>query len=89
MWLQKPRHVRRCVEKPPMSSASSPSAQTAPIPRAALTVNETCAALSISRTKFYEQVEEGRIRVLKLGRRTLVPVTEVPAFLDSLRPKAA
>jgi excisionase family DNA binding protein len=53
-------------------------------PRAALTVAEFCAALSIGRTTFYEQVRAGRIRVLKVGTRTLVPTSEVDAFLQKL-----
>jgi len=64
---------------------TSPNPTTeAPLQKAALTVNEFCSTTSISRSVFYEQVDEGRIQVLKLGRRTLVPATEVPAFLNSL-----
>jgi excisionase family DNA binding protein len=53
-------------------------------PRAALTVAAFCEALSIGRTTFYEQVRAGRIRVLKVGTRTLVPTSEVDAFLQKL-----
>ncbi len=50
--------------------------------KAALTVNDFCGALSIGRTLFYEHVRLGRIKVVKVGTRTLVPVGEVQAFLE-------
>lgn len=53
-------------------------------PRAALSVTEFCDALSIGRTMFYQQLKAGRIRVLKVGTRTLVPASEVDAFLRKL-----
>jgi excisionase family DNA binding protein len=53
-------------------------------PRAALTVADFCEALSIGKTLFYSEVKAGRIRILKLGTRTLVPSTEIDAFLKSL-----
>lgn len=53
-------------------------------PKAALSVNDFCGVFSIGRSKFYQLVAEGRIKTLKLGRKTLVPATEVPALLDHL-----
>lgn len=52
--------------------------------RAALNVDEFCATMGIGRTKFYDEVREGRIRVVKAGRRTLVPATEKQAWLERL-----
>jgi excisionase family DNA binding protein len=54
------------------------------IPRAALSVNETCVSLSISRSKLYEEVAAGRLRALKAGSRTLIPVTSRDAWLSNL-----
>lgn len=54
-------------------------------PKAALTVYEFCATTSISRAKFYEEVAAKRIRILKSGRRTLIPAGEVTAWLKSLK----
>ena len=65
------------------TSATQPVTVTG-FPRAALTVYEFCATTSISRAKFYEEVLAKRIRILKSGRRTLVPATEVIRWLDSL-----
>ncbi len=53
-------------------------------PKAALSVVEFCATTSIGRAKFYEEVAEGRIQTLKSGRRTLIPVSEVSRWLNSL-----
>ena len=52
--------------------------------KAVLTVDEFCATCSIGRTSFYAGVQSGLIRVLKFGTRTLVPASEVSAFLDRL-----
>ena len=46
-------------------------------PRAALRVSEACVSLSISRSKLYEEVAAGRIKALKAGSRTLIPVASI------------
>jgi len=56
----------------------------APPPRLALTVSEFCNCCAIGRSLFYEEVKSGRIRVLKVGKRTLVPTTEAQRWLESL-----
>jgi excisionase family DNA binding protein len=40
------------------------------------TVNEFCAFFRISRTTFYKLKNQGLIRPVKIGRRTLVPRSE-------------
>ena len=55
-------------------------------PRAALRVNEACASLSISRSKLYEELSAGRLRAVKAGARTLIPVEAADAWLRSLPP---
>lgn len=52
--------------------------------RVADTVNEFCDALRIGRTLFYSEVNAGRIKVVKAGRKTLVPRTEREAWLRRL-----
>lgn len=49
-----------------------------------LTVKETCDYLRIKRTFFYELVDDGRVRPLKLGSRTLVRKSELLALIESL-----
>ena len=50
----------------------------------AFTVGGFLGRIPIGRTKFYAEVAAGRIHVLKAGRRTLVPTSEVQAYLDRL-----
>ena len=42
-----------------------------------LSVTETCQRLSISRSFFYLLAKRGNLRAVKLGRRTLVPLSEL------------
>ncbi|MGA2080244.1 MAG: helix-turn-helix domain-containing protein [Holophaga sp.] len=53
-----------------------------PIPKLAFTVEEAAEALNIGKTSTYAMIEEGRLRVVRLGRKILIPVTELQAFLD-------
>jgi excisionase family DNA binding protein len=50
--------------------------------RAALTVDEACRSLGLGRTRFYQEVKANRLRVIKSGRRTVVPVAELHAWID-------
>lgn len=50
----------------------------------ACTVAEFCHSLSIGKTRFYAEVKAGRIKVLKSGRKTLVPIGEREAYLKRL-----
>jgi excisionase family DNA binding protein len=60
------------------------SQSKARLERTAYSVDEFCAAAAIGRTTFYREVAAGRIRVVKCGRRTLVPATETEAWLGRL-----
>ena len=61
-----------------------PSISEVAFPRTALRVREACDSLSISRSKLYEEVAAGRIKALKAGSRTLIPVASIDAWLNSL-----
>lgn len=52
--------------------------------RMAYRVKEAAQVLAISRSRFYELVAAGQIRVLKDGARTLVRRQELEAYLDRL-----
>ena len=52
--------------------------------RIAETVNEFCAAIGFGRTFFYKEVHRGRIKILKAGRKTLIPIAEREAYLRRL-----
>ena len=58
------------------------------ISKVTLSVTEFCQTAGIGRSLFYEQVRAGRIRVLKVGRRTLVRAAELAAWLDRLAVEA-
>lgn len=57
--------------------------QTFPGDRA-WSVKAACERLDISRGFFYAQVKAGRLRVSKLGARTLVRQAEIERFLAEL-----
>ncbi|MGE4339700.1 MAG: helix-turn-helix domain-containing protein [Pigmentiphaga sp.] len=54
--------------------------------KAAYSVNDTLRLLGIGRTHLYRQIQDGKLKALKSGRRTLIPATEIAAFLDRLEP---
>jgi len=49
---------------------------------AAFTVKRFCEHIQISESHFYNLLKAGDIRVIKLGRRVLVPATEVERLLN-------
>lgn len=49
----------------------------------ALTVAEALKATGLGRTKFYELVNEGRIKTISLGRRRLVVYASLEALVSS------
>ncbi len=53
--------------------------------KAAYSVKETLDLLSIGRTKFYELVDQGDLKISKLGTKSLVYVTDIVALLARLR----
>ena len=65
-----------------------PSIESADVPRAALRVSEACSALAISRSKLYLELAAGRLHAVKCGRRTLIPVPSIKAWLDGLPARA-
>jgi excisionase family DNA binding protein len=45
-----------------------------------LRIEEAAEALSLGRSKTYELIQDGRLRVVKIGRATRVPVDAVRDF---------
>ena len=58
-----------------MSASLSVSPHASPSPTAE-TLNDFCRAMSISRSHAYRLVRDGKLRLVKLGSRTLVPLSE-------------
>jgi len=46
-----------------------------------LSISETCAALSLSRSSIYKLINSGRLRTLKIGSRTLITVESIKALV--------
>jgi excisionase family DNA binding protein len=55
----------------------------------ALTVSAFCQQYSLGRTKFYAELNSGRLTALKLGAKTLVSRAEAERWLKSLPQVAA
>ena len=49
-----------------------------------LTIHEVCDTLRIRRTKFYELVKGGELRITKLGGKTLVSARHLEEFIAKL-----
>ncbi|MFO1238295.1 MAG: helix-turn-helix domain-containing protein [Alphaproteobacteria bacterium] len=46
-------------------------------------VNEAAKALSLGRTSIYQLIREGRLDVVKLGRRTLIKVDSIKRLIGA------
>lgn len=49
-----------------------------------LTIPEFLREYPVGRTRFYEDVRAGRIRIIKSGTRTLVPSSELDKLLTGI-----
>lgn len=47
----------------------------------AYSIREACQATSLSRTKIFEYIAEGRLAVARVGGRTLIPADALRAFI--------
>ena len=56
--------------------------------KVAESVHDFCKSVGIGRTFFYEEVQRGRIKIIKAGRKTLIPVGEKLAYLERLTESA-
>lgn len=52
-------------------------------------IDEAVAATSIGRTTLYELIREGKIKIVKVGRRSLIHVDELQRFAAKLMANAA
>lgn len=71
--------------KPSIPECSSFGPSTAPKPRTpalALSVEQACAALGVSWDTWKAHIEPD-VRIVRLGRRKLVPVNELQKWLDT------
>lgn len=71
------------MPKPPASVA--PSNPPNPLSRLAYGIEHAAATLGLSRSRLYELIAAGEIAACKVGKRTIIPATELTAFLDRHR----
>lgn len=64
-----------------MTVTIHPTESLAPLEREGLSRRETAQVLGIGVTKLHELMRDGRIRVVKIGSRTIVPRDEIRRFL--------
>lgn len=50
------------------------------------TVVDVLRRVGISRTKFYQEINAGRLKARKIGSKTVVLETDLQAYLDALPP---
>jgi excisionase family DNA binding protein len=74
----------------PMNFGGYSEAQTkmenARTQKAAFDLPSFCSVYSIGRGKAYQEINEGRLRATKVGRRTLIRASDAEAWLSSLPP---
>lgn len=53
------------------------------------TVMETCFSTGLSRSTIYILLQQKKLRSIKVGNKTLIPVDSLRSFLSSLEQEAA
>ena len=71
------------------SPTSTNDPQTFGLTKAAYSVNETLATLSIGRTSLYELVKRGELTPVKVGKKTLFLGTDLAALLSRWQSQGA
>lgn len=65
-------------------AAASSTAPAAPkAPETLLTINEVAERLRISKGLVYRMIGDGKLRSIRIGKRRLVPATEVTRLIES------
>jgi excisionase family DNA binding protein len=62
--------------------AALASTTTPPVSRLAYSIPNAAAELSISRARLYELLKAGEIAFCKIGKRSVIPASELLAFLE-------
>ncbi len=50
----------------------------------AYSVADACRVSTLGRTRIYQLISEGRLRVRKIGKRTLIPADSLHALISGL-----
>ena len=51
-------------------------------PKIAYSINEACQATSLGRTTIYNHIAAGRLPVIRVGGRTIIPADALHAFVS-------
>jgi len=62
----------------------NPMIASNPKHKAAYSIAEFCELVSLGRSRVFEEIRDKRLRIVKVGRRTLIPALEVTAWLERL-----
>jgi excisionase family DNA binding protein len=54
------------------------------IKKPAYRIAEFCEAFGVGKTKVFDEIKEGRLKVRKAGRMTLIRAEDAKAWLDAL-----
>jgi excisionase family DNA binding protein len=68
----------------PATAPGEDEAETATHSRRAFSIHEFCVRYGIGRTNAYQEVAAGRLRAVKVGRRTLITHDAAEAWLVAL-----
>lgn len=76
--------VRAALEQLVSALLAAVRAETTPAgPDRLLSIDEAADALGVGRTRLYAELQSGRLRSVKAGRRRLVPASAVGEFIDA------
>ncbi len=50
-----------------------------------LKMKEFCTIYNICRTKAYEEIKNGRLKIIKCGKSTLIPIESAEKWQESLQ----
>lgn len=67
------KHPNRLAQKPPASKVEP----------MLLSLRDACAALGLSKSTLYALLGEGRLKCLRIGRRTLFRRDDLTAFIEA------
>jgi excisionase family DNA binding protein len=54
-------------------------------PKLAYSVREACAATTLGKTTLYSHIASGRLRVVRVGGRTLIPAESLRALVEGVQ----
>jgi excisionase family DNA binding protein len=69
------------MPKPTTGRAAEQAQPAGPL---AVGIPEACKLTSLSRSRLYAEIRDGRLTPRKIGRRTLIPVAELHRWLAAL-----